>query len=68
MTLGFAMSGVIANAFRRVGVSNFASAGITSILFAAGLRLDRLPAVVPSGRGRGSLFGFLGACPSSTCR
>ena len=33
MTVGFAMSGVITNAFRRVGVSDFASAGFTSFLF-----------------------------------
>src|SRR5437763_8837023 len=34
MTLGFAMSGVIAGAFRRVGVSNFTSVGFASLLFA----------------------------------
>ncbi len=34
MTLGFAMSGVIAGGFRRIGVSNFASVGIASLLFA----------------------------------
>src|SRR4029077_19405200 len=34
MTLGFALSGVISGAFRRVGISEFGSAGITSLLFA----------------------------------
>ncbi len=62
MTLGFASSGVIAAWFRRVGVSDFASAGLMSFLFALvcgwiafGPRGDPL---IPW-----MLFGFLGACP-----
>src|SRR5471032_781750 len=34
MTLGFALSGVISGALRRIGVSEFGTAGITSFLFA----------------------------------
>src|SRR3984893_12110948 len=34
MTLGFALSGVISGAFRRIGISEFGTAGITSLLFA----------------------------------
>jgi MFS family permease len=62
MTLGFALSGVIANAFHRVGVSNFASAGITSLLFALVCGwLALLPSFHPAIAW--PLFGFLGACP-----
>jgi MFS family permease len=61
-TLGFAMSGVIATALRRVGVSNFASAGLMSILFAA---VCGWIAFVPSAHPAVAwvAFGFLGACP-----
>ena len=62
MTLGFACSGVIAGWFRRVGISDFASAGIMSFLFAlvCGWLAFLPPAnpLVPW-----LLFGFLGACP-----
>ncbi len=62
MTLGFALSGVVANAFRRVGVSNFASAGITSVLFALVCGwLAFLPGFHPAVAW--PLFGFLGALP-----
>ena len=62
MTLGFALSGVIFNAFHRVGVSSFASAGITSLLFAAVCGwLAFLPGVHPTLAW--ILFGFLGALP-----
>lgn len=62
MTVGFAMSGVIAAAFRRVGISNFASAGITSLLFALVCGwLAFLPSFHPAVAW--ALFGFLGALP-----
>jgi MFS family permease len=61
-TLGFALSGVIAGVCRRIGISNFASAGFTSLLFAlvCGWIAFAPPGnpVVPW-----MLFGFLGACP-----
>ena len=61
-TLGFAMSGVIATGLRRVGVSNFASAAIMSILFAA---VCGWIAFAPSFHPAVAwvAFGFLGACP-----
>ncbi len=62
MTVGFAFSGVIAGWFRRIGVSDFASAGIMSVLFAldCGWLAFAPPAnpLIPW-----LLFGFLGACP-----
>ena len=62
MTLGFALSGVISGCFRRVGVSNFASAGITSLLFALVCGwIAFLPPIHPLIPWL--LFGFLGACP-----
>ncbi len=62
MTLGFALSGVIANAFHRVGVSNFASAGITSVLFASVCGwIAFAPGFHPAVAWMA--FGFLGACP-----
>ena len=61
-TLGFAMSGIIATALRRVGVSNFASAGLMSILFAAVCGwIAFVPAFHPAVAW--IAFGFLGACP-----
>ena len=61
-TLGFAMSGVIATGLRRVGVSNFASAAVMSILFAA---VCGWIAFAPSFHPAVAwvAFGFLGACP-----
>ena len=61
-TVGFAMSGVIATGLRRVGVSNFASAAVMSILFAA---VCGWIAFVPSFHPAVAwvAFGFLGACP-----
>ena len=62
MTLGFAMSGVATNAFRRVGVSSFASVGITSTLFAMVCGwLAFLPWLQPVVAWLA--FGFLGALP-----
>ena len=62
MTLGFALSGVISGAFRRVGVSEFGSPGITSSLFALVCGwLAFLPSFHPAVAW--PLFGFLGACP-----
>ena len=62
MTLGFAMSGVIAGLFRRIGVSDFASAGVTSVLFALVCGwLAFLPPLHPLLPW--ALFGFLGALP-----
>lgn len=62
MTLGFAMSGVIAGLFRRVGISDFVSAGITSLLFALVCGwLAFLPPLHPLLPW--ALFGFLGALP-----
>ena len=60
MTLGFALSGVISGAFRRVGVSEFGSLGITSSLFALVCGwLAFLPSFHPAVAW--PLFGFLGA-------
>lgn len=62
MTLGFALSGVIFAAFARVGVTPFASAGITSVLFALVCGwLAFLPSFEPALAWM--LFGFLGALP-----
>ena len=62
MTLGFALSGVISGAFRRVGISEFGSLGITSSLFALVCGwLAFLPSFHPAVAW--PLFGFLGACP-----
>lgn len=62
MTLGFASSGVIAGWFRRIGVSDFVSAGLTSGLFALVCGwLAFLPPIHPLLPW--ALFGFLGACP-----
>jgi predicted MFS family arabinose efflux permease len=62
MTLGFAMSGVVADAFRRVGITSFVSVGITSLLFALVCGwLAFLPSVEPALAW--VLFGFLGALP-----
>jgi len=61
-TLGFACSGIIAGWCRRVGISGFASAGATSVLFALVCGWIAFGAaahpVLPW-----ILFGFLGACP-----
>jgi MFS family permease len=62
MTLGFASSGVIAGWFRRVGVNDFTSAGIMSVLFTVVCGwLAFLPPANPLVPWL--LFGFLGACP-----
>lgn len=62
MTLGFAMSGVVSNAFRRVGISPFMSVGITSFLFAMVCGwLAFLPSLHPAIAW--VLFGFLSALP-----
>ncbi|MBL6613327.1 MAG: MFS transporter [Reyranella sp.] len=62
MTLGFAMSGVVSNAFRRVGISAFLSVGITSLLFALVCGwLAFVPGFHPALAW--VLFGFLGALP-----
>lgn len=62
MTLGFALSGVIASGFRRLGVGDFASTGIMSVLFALVCGwLAFLPSFHPAVAW--PLFGFLGACP-----
>jgi predicted MFS family arabinose efflux permease len=62
MTLGFAMSGVVADAFRRVGITRFMSVGITSTLFALVCGwLAFLPSFQPALAW--VLFGFLGALP-----
>ena len=61
-TIGFAMSGVIAGAFRRIGIGGFASAGLMSVLFALVCGwLAFLPWFAPITAWL--LFGFLGACP-----
>ena len=61
-TLGFASSGIIAAGCRRIGISNFASAGLTSVLFALvcgwiAFGASGHPVIA------WVLFGFLGACP-----
>ena len=62
MTLGFAMSGVVSDAFRRVGITSFMSVGITSCLFALVCGwLAFLPSFHPALAW--VLFGFLGALP-----
>ena len=62
MTLGFALSGVIAGWFRRIGVSDFASATLVSVLFAGVCAwLAFLPTFQPVLAWL--LFGFLGAYP-----
>ena len=62
MTLGFALSGVLSGAFRRVGVSDFASSTLVSILFALVCAwLAFLPSLQPVLAWL--LFGFLGAYP-----
>jgi MFS family permease len=62
MTVGFASSGAIAAALRRVGVSDFTSAGVTSFLFMLVCGwlafLPPLHPLIPW-----MLFGFLGALP-----
>lgn len=61
-TVGFASSGIIATWCRRVGISDFASAGTTSFLFA--LVCGWLAFAVPANPILlWVLFGFLGACP-----
>jgi len=55
-------SWVISGCFRRIGISNFGSVGITSFLFAmVGGWLAFLPSFHPVAAWL--LFGFLGACP-----
>ena len=62
MTLGFALSGVFAGWFRRVGVSDFASANLVSVLFALVCAwLAFIPSFEPVLAWL--LFGFLGAYP-----
>lgn len=62
MTVGFASSGAIAAALRRVGVSDFISAGVTSFLFMLVCGwLAFLPPIHPLIPWM--LFGFLGALP-----
>lgn len=62
MTLGFAMSGVLSSAFRRIGVSDFASANFVSTLFALVCAwIAFLPSFHPVVAWM--LFGFLGAYP-----
>jgi len=60
--LGFGSSGLIAGWCRRIGISDFASAGMTSVLFA--LVCGWLAFVPPTDPLiPWMLFGFLGACP-----
>jgi MFS family permease len=60
--VGFGMSGILSAACRRIGVSDFACAGFTSLLFALVCGwLAFLP--VPNPVLPWMLFGFLGACP-----
>lgn len=62
MTVGFALSGVLAGAFRRVGVSDFASANLMSALFALVCAwIAFLPTVEPVLAWL--MFGFIGAYP-----
>jgi MFS family permease len=60
--VGFGSSGLIAARCRRIGISDFASAGIMSVLFAA---VCGWIAFLPPGNPLipWILFGFLGACP-----
>jgi len=61
MTLGFACSGLVPRLMRRRGISEFASVGLMSLLFALACGwiafLPPLHPLVPW-----ALFGFLGAC------
>jgi predicted MFS family arabinose efflux permease len=62
MTLGFALSGIIAGWMRRIGIGGFLSAGIMSTLFALVCGwIAFLPPIHPLLPW--ALFGFLGACP-----
>lgn len=62
MTLGFALSGVLTGAFRRIGISDFASSTLVSALFALVCAwLAFLPSFEPVLAWL--LFGFLGAYP-----
>ncbi len=62
MTVGFASSGAVAGLFRRIGISDFASAGITSALFTLICGwLAFVPSFAPIAAWL--LFGFLGALP-----
>ena len=62
MTAGFALSGVLAGAFRRIGVSDFASANLVRALFTLVCAwLAFLPTFYPVAAWL--LFGFLGAYP-----
>lgn len=62
MTLGFALSGVFATGFRRIGVSDFASASFVSTLFALVCAwIAFMPSFEPVAAWL--LFGFLGAYP-----
>jgi MFS family permease len=62
MTLGFASSGLISDWFRKFGVSDFVSCGVTSFLFMLVCGwLAFLPPANPLMAW--CLFGFLGACP-----
>lgn len=60
--LGFGASGLISGWCRRIGISDFACAGITSLLFAL---ICGWLAFLPPGNPLipWMLFGFLGACP-----
>src|SRR5262249_7060792 len=61
MTVGFALSGPLAGAFRRVGLHDFGSVGLFSSLFTLVCGwLAFLPAFQPVTAW--ALFGFLGAC------
>jgi hypothetical protein len=62
MTVGFALSGVLASGFRRAGISDFASVNLVSVLFALVCAwLAFLPSFEPVMAWL--LFGFLGAYP-----
>jgi MFS family permease len=62
MTVGFATSGMVSSLFRRFGVGEFGSAGITSVLFA--LNSGWIAFFPPSDPTiPWMLFGFLGALP-----
>ena len=61
MTVGFALSGPLVGAFRRVGLNDFGSVRLFSFLFALACGwLAFLPAVQPVAAW--AVFGFLGAC------